>query len=211
MHPRKLDDIAAVRWGREHEPIAIKKFEQKTGLQVHAAGLFINARWPYLGASPDGVIDDLTIIEVKCPFASRARPVNETTVPYLQRDENGMLQLKTLHNYYYQVQGQLLLSGRLRCLFIVYTELDFIIVDIAADTQFQMEMVDKLKDFYDTVFCPALIAEKVYKKADMFYWGIETYSQNVGVNYARIFYFELRFGLNLKIRYFKGRFDPQNS
>ena len=72
-------------------------------------------------------------------------------------------------------------------------------------------LITSLIYFYDTVFCPALIAEKVYKKADMFYWGIETYSQNVGVNYARIFYFELRFGLNLKIRYFKGRFDPQNS
>ena len=172
MHPRKLDDVGAVRWGREHEPIAIKKFEEQSGLSVRAAGIFIDPRWPYLGASPDGVIDNYTIIEVKCPYASRSRPINEITVPYLQRDDQGALKLKTSHSYYYQVQGQLLLSGRLRCLFIVYTgytEEELIVVDIAADAEFQMNMIDKLRNFFNSSFCPALIAEKVYKNTDKLY------------------------------------------
>ena len=76
------------------------------------------------------------------------------------------------HSYYYQVQGQLLLSGQLRCLFIVYTgysDEELVIVDIAANADFQMDMIDKLHDFYNSSFRPALIAEKVYKNTDQLY------------------------------------------
>jgi hypothetical protein len=35
------------------------------------AGFFIRPDYPFLGTSPDGVIDDEYLIEVKCPYSGR--------------------------------------------------------------------------------------------------------------------------------------------
>ena len=51
----------------------------------------------------------------------------------------------------------------------MYTDIEMVIIDVAADSQFQMQMLEKLNNFYYNFFRPALIAEKVYKNADQFY------------------------------------------
>lgn len=59
----------ATEYGQRNEEGAIFDFELKTGLSVQQCGFF-----PYgerYGASPDGLIDDDAILEVKCPFGLR--------------------------------------------------------------------------------------------------------------------------------------------
>lgn len=55
-----------IHFGLENEKRAIQIFEGLSGKVVKSCGLFVNTELPFLGASPDGLIDDNTIVEVKC-------------------------------------------------------------------------------------------------------------------------------------------------
>ncbi|KAL4083125.1 hypothetical protein QTP88_028455 [Uroleucon formosanum] len=59
------------RYGKSMEKLAIEKFEEVTNLKVNHCGLFIDNMLPYLGASPDGIIDDNTILEIKSPYSAK--------------------------------------------------------------------------------------------------------------------------------------------
>lgn len=88
IYPRfKGNDVT--RHGHKFESAARSWFEQTSGLSVRQSGLVVNQNEPYVAASPNGVIDDNTILEIKCP----TNPLNQllTTDKYgLQLDENGM-------------------------------------------------------------------------------------------------------------------------
>ena len=139
------------------------KFQEATSCTVQEAGLHINSKWPYLGASPDGLLDDgESIVEVKCPYSSREQPITTVTVPFLEKGEDGELKLKENHIYYAQIQGQLLVTERIFCKFIVYTLKQLICIDIGADYVFQDRMLTKLKSFWEEHFRDALLEQKVY-------------------------------------------------
>jgi Zn finger protein HypA/HybF involved in hydrogenase expression len=61
----------AMLHGRQYESKALNVFEKKFNLKCKKCGLFVRPDLPYLGASPDGVIDNETLVEVKCPYAGR--------------------------------------------------------------------------------------------------------------------------------------------
>ena len=65
----KQINTLATLYGKKYARKAIKCFECK--YKVNRCGLFIYEAKPFLGASPDGVIDDLHIVEVKCPYSKR--------------------------------------------------------------------------------------------------------------------------------------------
>ncbi|XP_048772140.2 uncharacterized protein LOC125678072 [Ostrea edulis] len=113
----------AVTHGKSYEKKAIKKFEDNHNIRVHENGLFICSKMPFLGATPDGVIDDKYIIEVKCPYKGRKQEINTNTMEYFTYLEvvGGEIKLKISSNYYDQIQGQLYISSRQFCYFIVYT------------------------------------------------------------------------------------------
>ncbi|KAJ8886142.1 hypothetical protein PR048_012351 [Dryococelus australis] len=71
-------------------------------------------KYPYLGATFDGVIDESAIVEIKCPSSSKyMSPEEAFTARKLKflRKENNTLRLKE-HPYFYQVQGQLNMTER---------------------------------------------------------------------------------------------------
>jgi hypothetical protein len=59
-------DCAATRYGKTHEDDAILELEKIT---VNKCGLFVDKKIPWLAASPDGLVDDDGIVEVKCPLS----------------------------------------------------------------------------------------------------------------------------------------------
>ena len=76
----------SLQWGNDNENIAIKKYEaefcnQQQGLRVAKCGLFINPQWPWLGASPDGVLlqDGQAVrgIEIQCPFSRKEKTIED--------------------------------------------------------------------------------------------------------------------------------------
>ena len=56
--------------GNELEPLAIAEVSKYTGVQFHSIGWIQSDECDLIGASPDGISEDLEdIVEVKCPSA----------------------------------------------------------------------------------------------------------------------------------------------
>jgi putative phage-type endonuclease len=159
----------AIRHGLTFENVAVSMFEQLVDKKVTPCGLFVSLENPFLGATPDGLVDDDAVIEVKCPYSAKDSVVNPGTVPYLTYDENNVLQLKTQHNYYFQIQGQLYCSDRQICYFCIYTQVDFKVVVIRRDQSFITDMIEKLKDFYEKFFKPTVLEKMLYKEHSKFF------------------------------------------
>lgn len=65
--PQDSFSNAAMQWGNEQEPFARAAYEIKSGSLVDQTGLVMHPNIPYAGASPDGLIDDCGLVEIKCP------------------------------------------------------------------------------------------------------------------------------------------------
>lgn len=145
--------------GSKYETSAINKYESMTGNKARKCGLFISQIHPMIAASPDGIVNDNILIEVKCPYAARDKPISHVTVPYL----NENLHLKSDHIYYYQVQGQMFCADKDLCDFVVYTFADTKVVRIRRDQDFIDRMLEKLLKFYKEYFEDAVITRFLYK------------------------------------------------
>lgn len=103
--------------GNEKELEAITVFERRYGVKCYATGedqQFIEL-CSYFGGTPDGLIEEEDMIEVKCPDCKT----------HLFRIKNIKSQedfKKHEKDYYWQIQGNFLASGRKRCFFIDYDD-----------------------------------------------------------------------------------------
>ena len=59
------------KWGIEKEPLAIDQFSAEYGIRVESSGLIIDQDKPFLAASPDGLIGEDCLVEVKCPASAK--------------------------------------------------------------------------------------------------------------------------------------------
>ncbi|KAL4135161.1 hypothetical protein QTP88_006804 [Uroleucon formosanum] len=105
------DDVDdSIKYGIENEPIAKICLEIKLGVNIQPCGLFVHRKLTFMAASPDGLIDNDGIVEIKCP-ASIKDMIPEATFENKNLNfmslKDGILKLKTTHSYYFQVQGQL--------------------------------------------------------------------------------------------------------
>jgi len=89
------------QWGMEAEEHAINEFQRTQDLTVQRVG-FVELN-EHCGCSPDGLIGDSELIEVKCPKS-------ETLIQY-------QLNGKLPDEYRLQVQGSLWITGRSHCHF----------------------------------------------------------------------------------------------
>ncbi|KAK6171830.1 hypothetical protein SNE40_018256 [Patella caerulea] len=98
-------------------------------------GVFVHLSYPYLGATPDGVIDDDKIIEIKCPYTGNIAPGKYLpSLEYL--DGGSKVRLSRHSRYYSQIQGQLYLSKHQLCFFIIFTHKDLYIEKIEVDNDY---------------------------------------------------------------------------
>jgi len=63
----KRKENADMRWGVEREAEAVSAYELERGLLVWPAGFFVHDEHDWLGASPDGLVEDDGLLEAKCP------------------------------------------------------------------------------------------------------------------------------------------------
>ncbi|KAJ8984108.1 hypothetical protein NQ317_017317 [Molorchus minor] len=150
------------KYGNENEKNAIKDFENLLGVCVVNCGLFIHQDYPFLAASPDGLIEENAIIEVKCPYKAKEltpeEAINKNLIQYATI-ENGAFTLKRSDHYYYQVQGQLFVTGRQFCYFVVWTPLGLVYEKIVRDEACWSKMFPKLENFYFQHMLPVLLEE----------------------------------------------------
>jgi len=97
---------AAMQWGTDNEPIARALFEVTSGLDVEQVGFILHPEIKMTGASPDGLIGDKGLIEIKCPNTA-------THIDYLL----GGVAPSDYHN---QMLWQMECTGRDWCEFVSY-------------------------------------------------------------------------------------------
>lgn len=168
-------------WGIKHEPAARRKYVltmKKTipDITVTESGLCVKGDVPYLGASPDGIINytangqtETGVLEIKCPASDKWKilpPIDCAKDADFYCEINpttNMCKLKVHHKYYYQVQGQMALTGKKWCDFVVWTLAGISIERIAFNEECWSGMFIKLKDFYLNAVLPELFSRRVQR------------------------------------------------
>ena len=98
---------AAMEWGTEQEKFARIRYEADTGYFVDEAEFYTHPTIKWLGASPDGLLNDTGgLLEIKCPNT-------QTHLGY-------MLDKKAPAVYINQMQTQMWVTGRAWCDFVSY-------------------------------------------------------------------------------------------
>ena len=144
-----LSGVHAINWGINNESVAVKAFEQATGLAVKESGLWLDPSGT-LGATPDGLIGSNALLEVKCPFTQRQNTINEAVMSKgfcLEKSGDDKFTLKKSHIYYHQIQGQLYVTERQLCFFVIWTLKQTFILEIQKDTEWGHNL-EKLRTFY---------------------------------------------------------------
>jgi hypothetical protein len=174
---------AAVLWGRDHEQIAIDAYllqvrRNHPPLTIVRNGFIINEHYPHLAATPDGLVycphckPYHGIIEVKCPCSLRdLHPLEATKLSNFicELDCHGGLKLKRSHAYYFQVQGQLAISKRSWCHFIVWTNKGLQYETIHYDKEiWENVMLPKLNAFFCRAIIPELFTSRVKRRIKLY-------------------------------------------
>lgn len=159
----------AMMYGIEKEPFALQQFENEYGVTVDRCGLFIDSEQSFLGASPDGVIGDEFVVEVKCPAAASsmtpAEAIAKGRVKFCTITSDGQMRLKQNDNYMYQVQGQLHITRRSFCYFLFWTPHGMLVQKISRDDKFwEGKMELQLKRFYMECLLPELVDPRHTRK-----------------------------------------------
>ena len=159
----------ATRYGQQHESVALQQYckmkqQQEPDFSVQESGLVVSLAWPYLAASPDGVVHSKAgkgLVEVKCPYSCRDQLLSSAAnskPSFFLEHQDGVLRLKRTHAYHYQVQFQLLVTGLDWADFVVWTPTEMHVERIAKQEGFNEECLPKVKTYFDWLL-PALFAE----------------------------------------------------
>ena len=168
-----LSSIPAIKWGIENETTAQEEYivtmsSSHASFKCDLAGLVINPLYPFLGASPDGFTEcdccGKGLLEIKCPFsgkdlhpsALKGRPGSFLTDGGLNRS----------HKYYTQVQGQLAITNRQFCDFVVWTPIGLITQRIYHDSLFWEKVVKKLTSCFVENILPEILTNKLKRSLE---------------------------------------------
>ena len=83
-----ISHLSQIKWGPEHENIAIKAFKSGIAPQhvggmegFRECGLYVKGDFPFLAGSPDGMFTcnccTPATIEVKCPYSVRYKDLHQ--------------------------------------------------------------------------------------------------------------------------------------
>ena len=133
---------AAMQWGIDTEADAKAAYEFRTNAEIVSVGFIDHPLIDMTGASPDGLIGEDGLIEIKCPNSA-------THIDYLL---TGMVPKK----YDLQMQWQMACTGRQWCDFVSYDprlppNLSMLIKRIDRDNDLIAEMEIEVREFLDEV------------------------------------------------------------
>lgn len=129
---------AAMEWGTTQEPFARAAYEAFTGFMVEEVGFVQHPTIQWAGASPDGLVDDDGLVEIKCP--------NTATMIDI------LLTGKVPQKYFIQMQMQMACTGRTWCDYVVFdprmpTKAQLFVKRVPRDDVFIAEMEAEIINF----------------------------------------------------------------
>ena len=133
---------AAMEWGTQTEPQARAAYEVETGNFVDQVAFIDHPTIAWFGCSPDGLVGDDALIEIKCCNSS-------THWEYFKAK-------KPPQKYVIQMQTQLAVTGRKWCDFVSFDprmpeRSQLLVVRVDRDEAFIAELEEKVKQFLSEV------------------------------------------------------------
>ena len=171
MQYTDVPNIGALKWGSENEDKARQEYisninAKHYALVVTTSGLVISPKFPFLGASPDGVVNcechGCGLLEIKwsykyCNQQPTAEIALSDSLYFLKRRENGNIYLSRSHKHYHQVQGQIALYNSTYCDFATWTPKGTSIERIDRDNPFIADALSQLTSFFTKYLFPELL------------------------------------------------------
>lgn len=99
--PAESYSNTAMQWGTDQEPFARAAYEAAKDVLVQEVGFVVHPNIEGAGASPDGLVGDFGLVEIKCP----------NTATHIQT----LLDQKVPDKYNIQMQWQMACTGRQWC------------------------------------------------------------------------------------------------
>ena len=122
-----------------------------------------------MGATPGGILDDDLVLKIKSPYTaanmSAEKAINN--IPEVRKifNKKNITQINKRHQYYYQIQGQLHITGRKHCLFVIHTPISRKYFQIDVDHKFWKEKMEKqLIRFYMDCMISAMLDSRYNRK-----------------------------------------------
>ncbi|XP_064479311.1 uncharacterized protein LOC135392531 [Ornithodoros turicata] len=157
VYPRPFS-TSATEYGKQNEDVAIRLYEAQRNCSVQKCGLFVDLEYGFLAASPDGIVQDTGIAEVKCPASKKDLAPEAAAKAQNPRKFQEQFALHQGHDYYYQIQGQFHITKREFCDSIVYTEQGIHIERIMRDDDFWAKKMEPfLLPFYTDCMLPEIV------------------------------------------------------
>ena len=131
---------AIMQRGIDLEPLARAAYEVETGNTVDEVGFVVNPDIEHMGASPDGLVGDDGLIEIKCPNTAQH-------VACLQSGKPDAKYIKQMH-------AQMICTGRAWCDFVSFDdrmpdEIQMFVVRVERDDKLVEEMLEAVKVFLE--------------------------------------------------------------
>ena len=170
-----------MKYGLQSETEAIKKYETQTNRFVSSTGLWVNPMFPYIACSPDGLIGEDGLLEIKS-----LKIFHDHTIDQVINDNGTLVSkdilnrqcfsvhdnkctLKKSHTYYFQVQCQLLVTGRKFCDFVLYAKDGPVSIEkIYRDEQLISDILLSLTALWKRVIVPEIFEMRVPRDLEPF-------------------------------------------
>lgn len=125
----------ATQWGTDNEQNGITAYMAKTGNVVQPTGLHVHKHYKWLAGSPDGLIGDEGMIEVKCPY-------------FHKRDGSSRIHQTVPGHYWMQINALLEITGRKWCDYVCWTPEGESIYRVYKDS----DTFDYFVNFYSVIY-----------------------------------------------------------
>ncbi|KAK6169729.1 hypothetical protein SNE40_020722 [Patella caerulea] len=168
MQYEKSIDNKYIRYGKNMEPQARTLYSHiqsklHQNLTVVETGFHVKAAYPFLGASPDGLVScsghPTRVLETKCPFKYKDGLVKWEEDKDFPLNKN--YEFKTNHPYYYQIQLQLFICNIDIGDFFIFTPSDpssSITTQVVRNNSFLENLLKDLRFKFMSILLPEIVS-----------------------------------------------------
>lgn len=177
--------VASILYPRLQDT-ASKNYEQNIKDQIRkyfsgsvTCGITIDVRDSYLGAKADAILPDGRLVMIHCPYKIRGNSIADALQnpkfglqkiimnSGINADGEPIMKMKETHHLYYEVLGELAITQKEFCEFVLATDIDFITVRVQSNANLWNQMRDQLEKFYESYMLPEIIDSRRKRKMNL--------------------------------------------